>query len=401
MSGSTPFDLVVVAAGASRRMAGIDKLDVELGGQPLLARTIEAMAPAAGLRRTIVVAAPDRVADLQAQPWLLAVSAVVAGGDRRQVSVAAGIAALDELDATADQASADAARVVLIHDGARPLATSDLAVRVAAAAAIHGAAIPVLPVSETVKRIDGDLIAATVDRSDLATAQTPQGFRRDVLRAAYDRFAPAGPVEWTDEAALLESCTIPVHVVAGEPTNLKVTVPADLARAELLLPAAGGWRVGFGRDSHPFGPGSPLALGGILIDRAPRLHGHSDGDVALHAIADALLGAAALGDLGRHFPAGPRTPAGVASGELLKGVVVRLADAGWRPATIDLTILGARPRLGDRLEAMRVAIADGCAIAIEAVSVKAGTGNLSGDEGAGRAVSALAVATVVPLSSGA
>jgi len=153
-------------------------------------------------------------------------------------------------------------------------------------------------------------------------------------------------------------------------------------------------RVGFGHDSHPFGPGDGLRLGGIEIAAAPRLAGHSDGDVALHAVADALLGAAGLGDLGRLFPADARTPRGIASGAMLREVVARLAGAGFRPGSVDLVIVGARPRLGDRLDAMRAAVADLLGLPEAAVNVKASTGNLIGDEGAGRSMSARAVAVV-------
>ena len=198
---------------------------------------------------------------------------------------------------------------------------------------------------------------------------------------------------FTDEAALLEACTITVHAIPGEPTNLKVTLPDDLTRVEQLL-AAGAPRVGFGHDSHPFGPGSPLRLGGISIDGAPALAGHSDGDVVLHAVADALLGAAGQGDLGRLFPSDERTPRAIDSGLLLRDVVSRLAAAGLRPASLDVTIIGARPRLGSRLDAMRTAIADALGIDAGLVNVKASTGNLAGDEGAGRSISARAVATV-------
>jgi 2-C-methyl-D-erythritol 4-phosphate cytidylyltransferase/2-C-methyl-D-erythritol 2,4-cyclodiphosphate synthase len=212
------------------------------------------------------------------------------------------------------------------------------------------------------------------------------------------RDALASPIAtdgtWTDEAALLEACRIPVHVVPGDPANLKVTVPADLERAASLLIPDPVRRTGIGRDLHPFGPGEPLRLGGIEIAGAPRLYGHSDGDVALHAIADALLGAASLGDLGRLFPAGPETPAGIESSALLTAVVKRLQDAGWRPASVDLTIVGARPRFGDLLDAMRSAIAAAIGLPAEAVSVKASTGNLEGAEGGGRAISALAIATI-------
>lgn len=158
-----------------------------------------------------------------------------------------------------------------------------------------------------------------------------------------------------------------------------------------------GPRVGLGVDSHPFGPGEPLRLGGIEIAGAPRLHGHSDGDVALHALADALLGGAGLGDLGRLFPADSRTPEGIASANMLHDVVARLAARGWRVAAADLTIVGARPRLGSRLDEMRSAIATILGLDATAVSVKASTGNLSGDPGAGRGMHAQAIATLVPV----
>jgi 2-C-methyl-D-erythritol 2,4-cyclodiphosphate synthase len=178
--------------------------------------------------------------------------------------------------------------------------------------------------------------------------------------------------------------------------NLKVTVPADFARAEAFLGGDAVRRVGMGSDSHPFGPGEPLRLGGIEIAGAPSLYGHSDGDVALHAVADALLGAAALGDLGRLFPADRRTPRGISSRELLAEVVERLSVAGWRPASMDLTITGSRPRLADVLESMRASVAAILGLPVEQVGVKASTGNLDGAEGAGRVLSATAVATIAP-----
>jgi 2-C-methyl-D-erythritol 4-phosphate cytidylyltransferase/2-C-methyl-D-erythritol 2,4-cyclodiphosphate synthase len=283
---------------------------------------------------------------------------------------------------------------MLVHDGARPAASAALVRRVAETAAREGAAVPVLPVVETIKEVADGQIVRTVDRSRLAAAQTPQGVRLGLLDAAWKRFPPSGAETWTDEAALLEACTIPVHVVAGEPENLKVTVPADLARAEALLGTRPLPRFGFGSDVHPFGPGRPLALGGVTFADAPRLAGHSDGDVALHAVADALLGAASLGDLGGIFPSDARTPEGIASLELLAGVVGRLAEAGLRPRSVDLTIVGARPRLSSRLDEMRQAIASALAIDPASVSVKASTANLVGPEGAGRGLSAHAVATV-------
>ena len=192
------------------------------------------------------------------------------------------------------------------------------------------------------------------------------------------------------------TCKIPVHAIPGDPTNLKVTTPDDLGRAELVLLGARPIRFGYGQDSHPFGPGEPLALGGIAIDGAPRLRGHSDGDVALHAVADALLGAAGLGDLGRIFPAGPATPRGIASSELIQEVVRRAGGerAAPRPGRPDDRRRAAAP--GDRLDGMRSAIADLLGLADDRVNVKASSGNLAGVEGAG-AASPPAVATVEPI----
>jgi 2-C-methyl-D-erythritol 4-phosphate cytidylyltransferase/2-C-methyl-D-erythritol 2,4-cyclodiphosphate synthase len=413
----TAFDAVIVAAGESRRMAGRDKVWALVAGRPLLAWTIGVIASAPGLVRLAVVVAPDRVVELARADWLpAAVVAVVAGGSRRQESVAAGVRAL---------APGPGDDVLLVHDGARPLVTPDLVTRVAAAAAATGAAIPVVPVAETVKRVEAGRIAATIDRRPLALAQTPQGVRRSILAAAWQQYPPEGPETWTDEAALLEACRIPVDAIRGEPANLKVTLPDDLARAEAVL---GGRRgrpfgrggdgaigadlpgprrapaeqllVGLGEDSHPFGPGEPLRLGGLSLSGAPRLHGHSDGDVALHAIGTALLGVAGLGDLGRLFPAGPDTQAGIASTELLIEVRRRVVAAGLAPRWVDLTITGSRPRLADRLPAMAAAIAALLEIPVAQVSVKASTGNLAGMEGAGRGISARAIVIVGPVGAG-
>lgn len=391
-SPTVPADAIVVAAGASRRMGGRDKLHASIGGRPVLAWSLDALVRAPGVERIVVVTAPARVGDLRARPWLPAsVVEVVAGGERRQDSVAAGFQALERVAPAADD------RVVLVHDGARPLVSPGLIGRVAAAVAEHGAAIPVVPVAETLKRVTEGLVQATVERTALAAAQTPQGATRGILREAYRRFPPGGPETWTDEAALLEACRIAVHAIPGETSNLKVTLAEDLLRAEASLLGRARSRIGFGTDSHPFGPGSPLALGGVAIDGAPRLVGHSDGDVALHAVADALLGAAALGDLGRLFPAGPATPRGIDSGDLLRAVVERVSAAGWLPSSVDLTIVAARPRLASHVETMRDRIAGLVGLPVDRVNVKGSTGNLDGMEGAGRGISAQAIAAVDPL----
>ena len=389
-------DAIVVAAGSSTRMGGSDKLAAQIGGRPLLAWTLDALARSTSVARIVVVTAAATIAEIAGAAWLPdRVTAVVAGGPRRQDSVAAGAAAL---------ADGPENGVILVHDGARPLVSADLVDAVARAAAVHGAAIPVLPVVETLKRVEDGRIAGTIERSGLVAAQTPQGVRRDVLAAAYAAFPPGGPETWTDEAALLEACRIRVHAIPGESANLKVTLPVDLRWVESALADAGRIaaassvaptvRVGIGDDGHPFGPGSPLALGGIVIDAAPRLHGHSDGDVALHAVCDALLGAAGLGDLGRIFPPGPATPVGIASRDLVAECLRQVRAAGFAPLSVDVTIIGARPRLAARLSEMRDAIAGLLALSADRVNVKASTGNLAGWEGAGRGISARAVAVV-------
>jgi 2-C-methyl-D-erythritol 4-phosphate cytidylyltransferase/2-C-methyl-D-erythritol 2,4-cyclodiphosphate synthase len=388
------IEAVVVAAGSSSRMEGEDKLDAVLAGRSVLRRSIEALAEA-GVERMVIVTSPSRIAELAAEAWLPdAVVAIVAGGERRQDSVAAGVAALAEAaDPLTDP-------VILVHDAARPLATPELIRAVAQATLAHGAAIPVLPVTETLKRLAGDMVFETVDRTGVVAAQTPQGVRRSVLERAYAIYPADGAEIWTDEASLLEACTISVHVIPGEASNLKVTVPADLDRARVILdrsrqPDLPPARVGLGVDSHPFGPGDSLVLGGVLIEGAPKLVGHSDGDVALHAVADALLGAMGMGDLGRAFPADSRTPAGMDSRIMLKAVADRVRAAGWRPANVDVTIVAARPHLAELLPLMGRSIAEAIGVDALAVNVKASTGNLIGPDGMGRSVSASAVVMVV------
>lgn len=383
-------DAVVVAAGRSERMGGRDKLAASLAGRPVLAWSLAAIAASPMVRRIVLVQSAERAAAPQ-PGWLPAkVVAVVPGGARRQDSVAAGIRALETGE---EQMPADR-RVLLVHDGARPLVTQRLVEAVAGAAAEHGAAIPILPVSETLKRIEGDRITATVERAGVATAQTPQGVRWDVLQDALTRISPVAAGELTDEAALLEAAGIAVHAVPGEAANLKITRAEDLDLAEARLAGPGSTRTGFGRDGHPFGPGDGLRLGGVEIPGAPRLHGHSDGDAALHAIAGALLGSVALGDLGGLHPADARTPRGIASADLLESVRDALATEGWEPVALDLSIRAGRPWLADHMAGMRVAIARLLHLDVSAVSVKASTGNLSGDVGAGRTIEAEALATV-------
>jgi 2-C-methyl-D-erythritol 4-phosphate cytidylyltransferase/2-C-methyl-D-erythritol 2,4-cyclodiphosphate synthase len=379
-------DAVVVAAGSSQRMGGADKLAALVAGRSVLRWAVESLAAAPEIADLIVVASAGREAELREADWLRSLGAhIVRGGRRRQDSVAAGV-------------RATRADIVLVHDAARPFVSPALITRVVEGAQRHGAVIPTLAVTDAIKRVEGDRISGAADRSGLARAQTPQAARRDLLLAAVEAHAD-GPDELPDEAELLARHGVVVHVVEGEAANIKVTLPEDLTLARRLAGQDAGQderpRVALGADSHPFGPGDGLCLGGLLIDGAPRLHGHSDGDVLLHSLCDGLLAAAGQGDLGRLFPSGEPATRSVDSRALVTEVMARLAAADLAVDSLDATIRGARPHLGGRrLDAMAAAMAALTGAPPSRVSVKAMTGNLAGDEGAGRAISATCLVTL-------
>jgi 2-C-methyl-D-erythritol 4-phosphate cytidylyltransferase/2-C-methyl-D-erythritol 2,4-cyclodiphosphate synthase len=360
-------------------MGGADKLSEVLDGRTVLDWSVQSMLRAASVERVIVVTKAERVDETRRAYEELDV-AVVAGGAERSDSVRAGV-------------QTSTAEVVLVHDAARPLASSRLADDVATAAAQHGAAVPAVPVVDSLKRADGGFVVGSVERAGLIRTQTPQGARRPLL---IDALELADGQSFTDEAALLEHSGVPVFIVPGEPYNVKLTEPADVELVRALSRGRAETRLGFGQDTHGFGPDDGLWLGGILIDGAPRLYGHSDGDVLLHAVATALLSAAGLRDLGRLFPATDASTGGIASSDLLAEAVRQAASAGWTAESAQVSLVGSRPRLGgERIDQMRARVAELLGLSSESVSVVASTGNLSGPEGAGLSISATALVSAV------
>jgi 2-C-methyl-D-erythritol 4-phosphate cytidylyltransferase/2-C-methyl-D-erythritol 2,4-cyclodiphosphate synthase len=290
--------------------------------------------------------------------------------------------------------AAEGAAVVLVHDAARPFATADLAARVADAAARDGAALAAVRVTDTVKRGAGEApprVAETLDRRTLWLAQTPQGFRRDLLLRAYDA-AGAAASEATDECALVERLGAPVTLVPGEPGNFKITGPEDLARARAALDAPVAMGVGY--DTHRFAAGRRLVLGGVEFE-GDGLLGHSDADVCAHAIGDAILGAAGLGDLGRHFPDTDPRWKGVSSLVLLREIARLAGERGWRVGNCDVTLAAKRPKIAPRAEEMRARLAEALGVPPAQVNVKATTGEGMGFVGREEGIAAHAVALLV------
>jgi 2-C-methyl-D-erythritol 4-phosphate cytidylyltransferase/2-C-methyl-D-erythritol 2,4-cyclodiphosphate synthase len=379
---------VIVAAGRGRRIGGAgNKVFLPLAGRPLLAWTLRAFEACPAVADVIVVVgAGEEPAAGRIAGEFAKVRALCAGGATRGESVAAGLARLPERT-----------EIVAVHDGARPLVTPALIAACVETAARHGAALPALPVTDTLKRAGPDgTVAATVDRAGLYGAQTPQTFRRALLEEAYAR-ARAEGIEGTDDAGLVERLGHPVPLVPGEPDNLKVTVAADLPRAAAVLdhryPIAE-TRVGLGYDVHRLAEGRPLVLGGVSIPHSHGLDGHSDADVLLHALCDALLGAAALGDIGLHFPNTDPRYRGIDSRELLRAVVRLLAENGWEPRQADATLLAEAPRIRPHVPAMQATIAAALGVSPDRVSVKATTSEGIGFAGRREGMAAWAVATI-------
>lgn len=397
---STPVAAVLVAAGQGRRF-GAEKLWLDFWGRPAWRWSLDTLLTVPDLSLVALVVPGDEMDRFRAA---LPDGAdgrvlVVAGGAERTDSVVAGITALTAAG-VADETP------VLVHDAARPAASPELMVRVVAAVRAGTGVVPVVPVPDSLKTLDSTrMVSGSVDRDAVLAAQTPQGGTLRQIRAAMEETHAWGRVA-TDEAAAMTAGGIPVRAVEGEALNRKLTEPGDdaLLRAALASWAAPmsapahvveGARAGFGFDAHRLEAGRPMRLAGLdWPGETAGLVGHSDGDAALHAVIDALLGAAGLGDVGSLYPPEDQRWAGADSADLLRGAVERLADAGWRPANIDLAIAARRPPIAPRRDEIAVRVAALCGVEPAAVSVKGTTSDGLGFAGA-EGVAAFAVATVV------
>jgi 2-C-methyl-D-erythritol 4-phosphate cytidylyltransferase / 2-C-methyl-D-erythritol 2,4-cyclodiphosphate synthase len=371
---------IIAAGGTGRRVgAAVPKQLLQIGGRTLLERSVEAFRSHPAVT-DVIVALPTSL--MAAPPRGLEGARLVAGGERRQDSVAN---AFDELPETTE--------VVLVHDAARPFVSPEVITRAIDAAITHGAAIAALPVSDTVKRVvERGVIVETVPRETIVLAQTPQAFRRDVLRDAI-AVGRAG-VEATDEAMLAERAGHPVHVVMGDVANMKITSAADVVsaneRLHKSLAVAG--RIGVGYDLHRLVEGRPLMLAGVSIPSDRGALGHSDADVVCHAVTDAILGAARLGDIGQHFPDTDAQWKGASSVMLLKKAVELVRREGLGIENVDVVVILERPKLGRHRDDMETTLAEALGVDVNRVSIKAKTNEGVDAVGRGEAIAAHAVA---------
>ena len=419
---------IIAAGGIGQRFGSAQpKQLLPVGGRPILERSVAAFASHPDVN-AIVVALPQALVDdppeylrsakafaLQGEAFALRETGkplrIVAGGDRRQDSVANAFAATD--------ASSD---IIVIHDAARPFASADLIARTIAAAVESGAAVAAVQSRDTVKEClgqdrqegrDGRLVKSTLPRETIYLAQTPQAFRRDVLTRALELGA-RDPFNATDEAALVERAGLPVRLVDGDATNIKITTPEDMMMAEAIVRSAKAFarregvelsseregfsraartgRAGTGYDLHRLVEGRPLVLGGVTIPSRLGALGHSDADVVCHALTDAILGAASLGDIGRHFPDSDPTWKDANSLDLLRRVVQLVAERGFMVGNVDVTVILETPKIKDHVDAMRASVAAAIGIDVERVSIKGKTNEGVDAVGRGEAIAAHAIA---------
>jgi 2-C-methyl-D-erythritol 4-phosphate cytidylyltransferase/2-C-methyl-D-erythritol 2,4-cyclodiphosphate synthase len=374
---------LIVAAGRGTRFGGdLPKQYLPLGGATVLRHAVNAFAAHPRIAGVLVAIRPEDRALFDRAVAGLSVLSPVPGGAERQDSVRLGLEAL----------AVHKPERVLIHDGARPFPDAALISRVIEGLDEAPAAIPALPLGDTIKRVEDGRIRGTIDRSQLWRAQTPQGFHFDAILAAHRQMA--GHV-LTDDAAVAEAAGIAPLIVAGSEENLKVTTAEDLAAAERHLAAGqGDVRVGQGFDVHPFGPGDHVMVCGVAIPHEVAPVGHSDADVGLHALTDAVLGAIGAGDIGMHFPPSDPRWRGASSDRFLAYAATLVRERGGAIAAVDVTIICERPKIAPYRDRMIDRVAEILAISPGRVSVKATTTERLGFTGRGEGIAAQAVATV-------
>ncbi len=378
---------IVVAAGRGLRAGGdLPKQYRHILGEPVIRPSIATFVRHDEIALVQPVIHPDDTEYFDAAVTGLDLLPPVHGGATRQASVLAGLEAL----------APRSPDIVLVHDAARPFASPALIARAIEAARATGAAIPALAVADTVKTVDTDgRVTGTIDRAQLRLVQTPQAFAFDALLDAHRRARDAGRDDFTDDAALAEWAGLKVTTFQGESANVKLTTNEDFARAEAAKFAElGDVRTGFGFDVHQFGDGDHVMLGGVRIPHQRGLAGHSDADVVLHALVDALLGAISDGDIGVHFPPTDPQWRGASSDRFLAFAVERVRARGGRIAHLDITIVCEAPRIGPHRDAMRARVADIAGLPLARVAVKATTSEKMGFTGRGEGMAAFANATV-------
>ncbi|MCK4838983.1 MAG: 2-C-methyl-D-erythritol 4-phosphate cytidylyltransferase [Desulfobulbaceae bacterium] len=384
---------IIPAGGAGLRM-GLDlpKQYLQLANLPILVHTVRALQRSSFIKTIIIVAPAEHLEQTRAlvrEFDLTLVDQVVSGGRTRQESVWAGLQSVPEgID------------LVVVHDGVRPLVDPELVDACVLRAAATGAAMLAIPVKDTLKSVTDDVVGATVDRQGLWQAQTPQVARLALLKEAFAAAAQDG-FEGTDEASLLEHIGAEVSVVMGSAINLKVTRVDDLALAAALLGrnregdgSVTTLRVGHGYDAHRLVAGRPLVLGGVTIPCEQGLLGHSDADVLLHALADAMLGAAGMGDIGRHFPDTDPAYKGISSLVLLGQVVDKIARQGFGLANADVTVIAQQPKLAPYFSEMLANISQTLGVAPACLNLKATTTEHMGFTGRGEGIAAHAVVSL-------
>ena len=376
---------IIAAGGRGARMGGHrPKQLLWLGGVTILQRSVATFDRCGQVDEIVLVVPPELATDrsLASTPDGTPLR-VVPGGARRQDSVARGF-----------DASSPSSEIIVVHDAARPLCPPEVIIRTIEAASRHGAAVAALGAHDTVKQRaagDGRFVGRTLARQSIVLAQTPQAFRREVFAEAI-RLGRRG-VEATDEAVLAERAGYRVALVEGDPRNIKITSERDLSIARRLLgETMMTGRVGFGYDLHRLVAGRPLVLGGIRIPHDRGLAGHSDADAVCHAVADAILGAAASGDIGRHFPDTDPRWEGASSIELLRAVVDLVRSRGFVVVNLDVVVVAERPKIGPHAERMCEAVASAVGIGPDAVSIKGKTNEGLDATGRGEAIATHAVA---------